>query len=412
MRKGGGIHVPLIPRHVPAGHQQGQRLPDGPRGAEARRDLLRRARHRHAGRLGAGKHGADPGPLQGEPRLHRQRHHHGAASAAEGRARVCRRASRRPASIPQAPARALGDLRAAGRCAVRARPSATTSRCAKACRTRRSEQRSIEQTWPSSIIARPAGKRLKDKVCIVTGAGQGIGRAAAKRLGAEGGTIVVADRVDEGATQTMAELHEHGVDAMKVLVDLGTLTGAKELMSKTVAAYGRIDVLVNNVGGTIWIKPFHLYTEDEVKLELRALALSDAVVLPRGAADHDEAAVRLDRESRLAIDARALPAALRHQQGRHPGADQGDGDGIRPLRHPHQRDGAGRHRDFRPRGAAAVHQARASRSRSPTPRPNTAARWPRTSATSRRCGGAACRRSRRRRSRSLPPTMRASSPAR
>src|SRR6476646_9055230 len=66
-------------RHVPADHQQGQRLHDGPRGAEARRDLLRRARHRHAGRLGAGKHGADPGPLQGKSRVHRQRHHHGAA---------------------------------------------------------------------------------------------------------------------------------------------------------------------------------------------------------------------------------------------------------------------------------------------------------------------------------------------
>ena len=112
------------------------------------------------------------------------------------------------------------------------------------------------------------GRRLKDKICIVTGAGQGIGRAAAKRLGAEGGTIVVADRIDEGATQTMAELSEHGVAALKVLVDLGTLTGAKELMSKAVAAYGRIDVLVNNVGGTIWIKPFHLYTEEETTMEL------------------------------------------------------------------------------------------------------------------------------------------------
>src|SRR5215203_1786745 len=112
------------------------------------------------------------------------------------------------------------------------------------------------------------GCRLKDKVCIVTGAGQGIGRAAAKRLGAEGGTVVVADRVDEGASQTMAELREHGVTALKVLADLGTLAGAQELMNKTVAAYGRIDVLVNNVGGTIWIKPYHLYTEDEVKLEL------------------------------------------------------------------------------------------------------------------------------------------------
>ena len=112
------------------------------------------------------------------------------------------------------------------------------------------------------------GRRLKDKVCIVTGAGQGIGRATAKRLGAEGGTVVVADRVDEGAAQTMAELSEHGVTALKVLADLGTFAGAEALINTTVTAYGRIDVLVNNVGGTIFIKPFHLYTEDEVKLEL------------------------------------------------------------------------------------------------------------------------------------------------
>jgi NAD(P)-dependent dehydrogenase (short-subunit alcohol dehydrogenase family) len=113
------------------------------------------------------------------------------------------------------------------------------------------------------------GKRLKGKICVVTGAGQGIGRATARRLGAEGGTIVVADRVDKGATETVAELQVAGAEALKVLVDLGSLGGAKELMSKAVAAYGRIDVLVNNVGGTIWIKPFHLYTEEEVTLELQ-----------------------------------------------------------------------------------------------------------------------------------------------
>jgi dihydroxycyclohexadiene carboxylate dehydrogenase len=116
---------------------------------------------------------------------------------------------------------------------------------------------------------RAAGaRRLKDKVCVVTGAGQGIGRASARRLGQEGGKIVVADRIDESATKAVMELHDRGVEAVKALVDLTSFAGAQELMRVAKAAYGRIDVLVNNVGGTIWIKPYHLYSEDEVKLEL------------------------------------------------------------------------------------------------------------------------------------------------
>ncbi len=119
------------------------------------------------------------------------------------------------------------------------------------------------------LDARAAGaRRLKDKVCIVTGAGQGIGRATARRLGQEGGRVVVADRIDESATQTVAELREHGAEAVKVLVDLGTFAGAQQLMTEAKTAFGRVDVLVNNVGGTIWIKPFHLYTADEVEREL------------------------------------------------------------------------------------------------------------------------------------------------
>jgi NAD(P)-dependent dehydrogenase (short-subunit alcohol dehydrogenase family) len=119
------------------------------------------------------------------------------------------------------------------------------------------------------LDARAAGaRRLKDKVCVVTGAGQGIGRATARRLGQEGGKIVVADRVDESATQTVAELRDHGVEATKALVDLGTFAGAQTLIAEARKAYGRIDVLVNNVGGTIWIKPFHLYTAEEVEREL------------------------------------------------------------------------------------------------------------------------------------------------
>ena len=120
------------------------------------------------------------------------------------------------------------------------------------------------------LDARAAGaRRLADKVCVVTGAGQGIGRAAARRLGQEGGRIVVADRIDASATRTLTDLREQGVDALKVLLDLSTFVGAQSLVSQILDAYGRIDVLVNNVvGGTIWIKPYHLYSEEEVKLEL------------------------------------------------------------------------------------------------------------------------------------------------
>ena len=122
----------------------------------------------------------------------------------------------------------------------------------------------------SDLDSRAAGaRRLADKVCVVSGAGQGIGRATARRLGQEGGKIVVADRVDASASETVSQLRDHGVDAAKVLVDLATFAGAQALMSEARKAYGRIDVLVNNVGGTIWIKPFHLYMAQEVELELQ-----------------------------------------------------------------------------------------------------------------------------------------------
>jgi dihydroxycyclohexadiene carboxylate dehydrogenase len=119
------------------------------------------------------------------------------------------------------------------------------------------------------LDSRAAGaRRLEGKVCVVTGAGQGIGRATARRLGQEGGKIVVADRVEESADRTQTELREHGIEAMKALVDLGTFAGAQDLVEQVVGTYSRIDVLVNNVGGTIWMKPYHLYAEDEVRLEI------------------------------------------------------------------------------------------------------------------------------------------------
>jgi NAD(P)-dependent dehydrogenase (short-subunit alcohol dehydrogenase family) len=111
-------------------------------------------------------------------------------------------------------------------------------------------------------------KRLKGKVCIVTGAGQGIGRATANRLGQEGGKIVIAERVDESAERVLADLRGQSVDAIKVLADVSKLEQAKQLVAEATETFGTVDVLVNCVGGTIWWQPFHEYTEEQIQLEL------------------------------------------------------------------------------------------------------------------------------------------------
>jgi len=111
-------------------------------------------------------------------------------------------------------------------------------------------------------------RRLAGKVCVVTGAGQGIGRATARRLAAEGGKIVIAERVEASASAALQELTDHGVEAIKVLADVSKMGEARGLMRQTVDAFGQIDVLVNVVGGTIWWQPYHLYSEEQIQLEL------------------------------------------------------------------------------------------------------------------------------------------------
>lgn len=122
---------------------------------------------------------------------------------------------------------------------------------------------------PNDLAPEAAGaRRMAGKICVVTGSGQGIGRATARRLGAEGGTIVVADRIAETANAAMDELKTYGIDAMTALDDVSTVAGARALMQRAMHAYGRIDVLVNAVGGTIWWKRYHEYTPAEIDLEL------------------------------------------------------------------------------------------------------------------------------------------------
>lgn len=84
--------------------------------------------------------------------------------------------------------------------------------------------------------------KLKDRVAIVTGAAQGIGRAIAAKLDAEGARVVVADLNHEGAQQTASTLERgHAVE-----VDVSSEQSVATMVSNVLADHGRVDALVNN----------------------------------------------------------------------------------------------------------------------------------------------------------------------
>jgi dihydroxycyclohexadiene carboxylate dehydrogenase len=110
--------------------------------------------------------------------------------------------------------------------------------------------------------------RFKDKVVIVTGAAQGIGRGVALAAAEEGGILVLADR-STLVHEVAGEIIVAGGRATVVTADLETYAGAEQVVQTALDAFGRVDVLVNNVGGTIWAKPYQEYEEAQIEAEIR-----------------------------------------------------------------------------------------------------------------------------------------------
>lgn len=88
--------------------------------------------------------------------------------------------------------------------------------------------------------------RFTNKICIVTGAGSGIGRATAQRLAAEGGSVTVVDRNEDGGNETVNLITAQNGTAMFVKCDVGIEADIKQAVDKTVEKWGKVDVLVNN----------------------------------------------------------------------------------------------------------------------------------------------------------------------
>jgi 2-hydroxycyclohexanecarboxyl-CoA dehydrogenase len=87
--------------------------------------------------------------------------------------------------------------------------------------------------------------RLNEKIAIVTGAGQGIGRAIAQKLAAEGATVVVTDINEAAACQTAQAI---GGGAIAIATDVTWAESVNAMTSRVKSRIGRIDVLVNNAG--------------------------------------------------------------------------------------------------------------------------------------------------------------------
>ena len=110
--------------------------------------------------------------------------------------------------------------------------------------------------------------RFDGKVAVVTGAAQGIGEGVATELAKEGGRVALVDR-SELVSELSDKLNAAGAETSALLGDLEQYADCSRVMAAAHERFGRIDILINNVGGTIWAKPYAHYTEEEIQAEIR-----------------------------------------------------------------------------------------------------------------------------------------------
>ena len=129
--------------------------------------------------------------------------------------------------------------------------------------------------------------KLKDKVAIITGAGQGIGKEYALGFAREGAKVVIAEIKLENAQQVVKEIETQGGKALAVRTDVSVEADALQVAEKTISAFGRIDVLVNNAAIYFGkeMKPFEMISEKEwdasMAVNVKGLFFMSKAVMPQ-----------------------------------------------------------------------------------------------------------------------------------
>ena len=91
-------------------------------------------------------------------------------------------------------------------------------------------------------------EHLRGKVAIITGAGRGIGKAAAKRLAQSGAAVVISGRGAAALEETLAEIRSTGGEAVAQVADVTDAKSVHDLVETALTKYGRLDCAFNNAG--------------------------------------------------------------------------------------------------------------------------------------------------------------------
>lgn len=110
--------------------------------------------------------------------------------------------------------------------------------------------------------------RFENRVMVITGAAQGIGKAVAEQAAHEGARLALIDRAPY-LSELAATLSEQGCEVLAISADLESWAETSNAMSTVQEHFGCLDILINNVGGTIWARPFAEYSPEQITAEIQ-----------------------------------------------------------------------------------------------------------------------------------------------